>query len=822
MGNLSKFFRLNAMLAGLIRLQKRFWWGALIISIGLIGVGFYLSKGIGINTDLKSLLPHDSSLVKNMDYISPKAGGGNDIRVVLKGGGIEEKVKAAEALSEYLYAQPGLVRAVRFITPKTFLEEKKYQLIPYSDLEKIHDKVEQERRKNADVTDPFGLERIQEQEEQKDVENTSAIQQQEVDLEDAKAFLQVIDDLPEYYTTSNQEYLIVRILPQQEGLNIQRNKETFESFKKIIAGFDFSQFHSEMSFDLYGSIYDQIERYNSILGDVSRGGIGVVFILIILLIYFRSLWSLVVLLPPLLVGMTMGTGLATVLESKFNLIAIFLVLVVFGVGIEFGIHLWARYLQERKSKGLFESLEATWKTTGRATITSAIALLAGFALLVFSNFQGFAQFGRVALVMLSMTALSFLVFTPAWIILVEKLRRGRAWPRSLSDVLIEKSQSWTLSLNFMRNLRWASLFFLVIGVPLVLLEFRFDYSFKESQARSNESQVRKASRSNFGNTVLKPSAVALFQSEEEAFRFVDGFQQVKSEYPDIRRITGLASFLPIDQQERIEKLQFISDDLEYSWIDRIEDEQVKKALLEIKDTAYDLEEYAYEDLPAVLIEQFMASDGLGEYVVFLYDIGGETDGRKAMRFSSAVQEWIARSGVDPIVSGQELIFAEVISKVVSEGPWLVVGMFILVFLICWLDFQKLSYSLVTLSPVVFGFLLTTVLLVLLGIDLNFFNMVAISSLGAMVVDNSVHLFHRYLHQKTVDSKRRVELAVFSVAPAVIACTLTSMSGYFGMAIATHNGIASLGQVAIVGLGCCLLSAVLFFPAWLKKIDSYKK
>ena len=142
-------------------------------------------------------------------------------------------------------------------------------------------------------------------------------------------------------------------------------------------------------------------------------------------------------------------------------------------------------------------------------------------------------------------------------------------------------------------------------------------------------------------------------------------------------------------------------------------------------------------------------------------------------------------------------------------------MFILVFLICWIDFKSLKDACITIGPVVAGFVLTGLILVIEGTMINFFNMVALASLGAMVVDNSIHMFHRYKEFREEGRRDADHLAAISVGPPIFVCTLTSICGYGGMAFANHNGIASLGWVAIMGLAACFLSSVLFFPAWLQ-------
>lgn len=810
---------MKAMGAGFISLHLRYWPLGILFTLLMIAGGGYLSKEIGIDSDLKSLLPQSSKSVVHMDLINAKAGGGNDIKLILEGGPFEKRLEAAQKLRGHLDQEGLRYRSYRYQTPKAFLEEHKYQLIPVPQLKEIQRRIDEERKKNPDVTDPFGLEAEIEKEKSKSAEGTTPKEKENNDktLEEAKSFLNQLEEMRPYFMSEDQKYLVIRIVPFQESLNMSKNKELLEQYKNVISKFNFKIFHPEMTIHQFGKIYSHLERYHSILGDVSFGGWGILVILLLVFIYFRSPWALVVLLPPLVAGIAIGTGVSTLLEGKLNVIAIFLVLVVFGVGIEFGIHLWARMLQERKSKDFANSLRMTWQTTGRATITSSVALLAGFALLTLSSFQGFAQFGRVAIVLIMATAGSFLLFMPSWICFAEKMRNYKAWPHSIADSFKEKANKASLShASWSRGIRWTSVALGVIGIVLCAFYLRFEYNFQESIKNRYYPPARMALHDAFGGDI-KPSALAVFKTKEEAAKFIDHYEQNKERYPDIKQMSGLSSFLPIDQKERLKLLQQISDDIQSGWIKNFEDPEIRKALREIKLVAYDLDTYSIDKLPPEIRDPFIATDSTEDSIVFIFDKGGPADGRKAMRFSEAVEAFDAETNLNPLLSGQEIIFADVVRRVVKEGPWLVLGMFILVFLICWLDFRNLRFALITMSPVAFGFVLTGAILVFLKIDINFFNMVAIASLGAMVVDNSIHFFHRYLGFRNQGSRHPAREASFYVSPTITTCTLTSMSGYGGMVFANHTGIASLGFTAVLGLFCCLLSAVVFFPSWLKSL-----
>jgi len=683
--------------------------------------------------------------------------------------------------------------------------------------------VEEERKAHPEVSDPLGLDEDAPSEAPKQTaEPTDQERKQDEDeLKSARELLHRLDALKPYYQTNDGSYLAVRIIPETETIDVEKNRELLKGLEDHISKFGFQRFDPKIRTQILGSIPDHVDRYLSIRSDVSFGGLGILAVILIVIFYFSSLWAIPVLVPSLVTGLSIGLAVVSLTETTLNTIAVFLVAVVFGVGIEFGIHLWARFLQEKeKNNDAFLSLTQTWNSTGRATITSAFALLAGFALLTLSSFQGFAQFGRVAIVLLTAVAGSSLLFMPSWIFLAEKFR----WKR-LRGPRVELAQRLTNKISNLlpeRMPEFTRLFsLLVVGISIVLCvaKLSFDYRFDEKVVKRSTSDGRKAQGEIFTER-LKPSAIAVFPLEKDAANFLEFYRKNKVRFPDIALMSGLPSFLPIDQKERILKLQEISDRFEVSWLKKFKDLDVRRVLEEIKEKAYSLKPHTLSDLPPELIEPFLSSDAKSEYLIFIFDLGGETDGRKSMKFSDAVQVFQDEAGLHPLIGGQELILADIVRRVIEEGPFLVLGMFFLIFLICWFDFRSLSHALITMVPVLAGFAMTGAVMVISGRQINFFNMVALASLGAMVVDNSIHLYHRYLELS--GKPFAVQKACISVVPSIFTCTCTSICGYGGMLLANHSGISSLGFVADIGLLCCFVSGALFFPAWLSLKEDSKR
>ncbi len=117
-------------------------------------------------------------------------------------------------------------------------------------------------------------------------------------------------------------------------------------------------------------------------------------------------------------------------------------------------------------------------------------------------------------------------------------------------------------------------------------------------------------------------------------------------------------------------------------------------------------------------------------------------------------------------------------------------------------------------PLVIGLLGRGGAMTAFGTKLNIFNLVVLPSIVGIGVDSGVHGYHRYLSEGTGS----LPLVLRRAGLAVTMATLTTMVGYSGLLFASHPGLVSIGQLAIVGLATTLISAAVLFPALLQVLE----
>jgi predicted RND superfamily exporter protein len=100
---------------------------------------------------------------------------------------------------------------------------------------------------------------------------------------------------------------------------------------------------------------------------------------------------------------------------------------------------------------------------------------------------------------------------------------------------------------------------------------------------------------------------------------------------------------------------------------------------------------------------------------------------------------------------------------------------------------------------------------LFGVPLNPANMIAFPLILGVGVDNGVHVLHDYLLRR---AEGRSTIS-YPIGRGVLVKALTTMIGFGMLMISSEHGLASLGLTLTLGVGCCMLTALVFLPAALQ-------
>lgn len=135
--------------------------------------------------------------------------------------------------------------------------------------------------------------------------------------------------------------------------------------------------------------------------------LSVVLIFGLLVIYFRDLWQPLLVFIPLGLAALFSFAIMQMTGLNLNMANILVVPLIFGLGVDAGIHVVHRYRVSGSIQALFES------STARAVLISALTTIGTFFSLSFSPHKGASSIGLLLFVAITLMLVAVFVVLPA-------------------------------------------------------------------------------------------------------------------------------------------------------------------------------------------------------------------------------------------------------------------------------------------------------------------------------------------------------------------------------------------------------------------------
>jgi predicted RND superfamily exporter protein len=204
-------------------------------------------------------------------------------------------------------------------------------------------------------------------------------------------------------------------------------------------------------------------------------------------------------------------------------------------------------------------------------------------------------------------------------------------------------------------------------------------------------------------------------------------------------------------------------------------------------------------MPADIRSDWVAADGWARIQVFPKDTSDDPAALSA--FSDQVLSIAPQATGAPISireSGKTIVGAFLEAGVLS---------FLVIIILLSLVLRSVHDVLMTLAPLVLSGLLTLATCVVLGLRLNFANVIALPLLLGIGVAFNIYFVVAWRHGQ------RCFLAS-SLTRAVIFSAATTASGFGTLWLSVHPGTASMGELLMISLGWVLATTLLLSPALL--------
>jgi hopanoid biosynthesis associated RND transporter like protein HpnN len=617
-----------------------------------------------------------------------------------------------------------------------------------------------------------------------------------------------------------------------------------EAIRKAAADLNFhSQYGANLR--LTGPVAIADEEYATLQeGAFVNTTATIVVVLTILWLALRSWRIILAVFVSLLVGLSITAAIGLALVGALNLISVAFAVLFIGLGVDFGIQFSVRYRAERHEVDeLQPALLNTARYVGAPLTLAATATAAGFLSFLPTDYKGLSELGLLAGLGMIIAFLTSITLIPALLTLL----RPEGEPEEMGYKALAPVD------RFMERRRIpvivGTVAVVLAGLPLL---YWLQFDFNPLNLRSPKVESVATFLDLRSDPALGASSIYLLAANKEAA--AAGMEKL-AKLPEVSIVKGIESFIPDDQQPKLAAIRQLGtvlnpvlrpdpnkkpptdadnvaalkaavDGLKQSAgtqtgpgataAKRLADDLAKlaegdealrarahAAMIPPLDTALDeLRNYVQaqpvtlETLPAEITREWLTQDGRSK--VEILPKGDPNDNETLRQFARAVQE------VEPNAIGGPISILEsgrtVIRAFFTAGFWALASITILL----WVVLRRFVDVLLTLIPLLMAGVVTMELMVLLGMKLNFANIIALPLLLGVGVAFKIYYIMAWRAGQT-------DLLQSSLTRAVTFSALTTATAFGSLWLSSHPGTSSMGKLMALALVTTMCAAVLFQP-----------
>jgi hopanoid biosynthesis associated RND transporter like protein HpnN len=850
---------LKAKLAALVNICTRNAWVVIVFALILAVVsGIYVVRNFAINTNVNQLISPDLPWrQRELAFVAAFQGNHEKVLAVVDASTSERASAASRALAQKLSTQPQLFPTVQELSENPFFSRNGLLFLPAEDVTaKVGALAQSQPLVQVLVAEPSWRGLIQAL-----AFSLQGIQAQKFTLDDMvrplTMFAQPIEDVlagrPASFSwrelvngkppAPSDLRRFIEVGPVLDYGALEPGKMATDAIRQAAADLGFDQ-HYFARLRLTGPIPIQDEEFATLKDHAGENALGtIVVVLIILWLALKSPKIIMAVFLSISVGLAITAALGLRMVGALNPISIAFAVLFVGIGVDFGIQFSVRYRAERyEINNLRIALVNTAKHVGVPLTLAAAATAAGFLSFLPTDYRGVSELGQIAGVGMIIAYLSTITLLPALLKVLNP--PGEMEPLGYAALAPVD--------RFMERNRIAIIVGTAVvvlgGLPL-LINLQFDFNpinLNSPKVESIATYLDLRSDPASGASTIEVLSPSLAAAQQVADRV--------GALPEVSRVMTIESFVPGDQPQKLAAIaqaaKALGPALGQAPHPQPTDAESVTALDSGADTlaqvigtqegpgaaaakrlADGLSRLAKSDaatraraqevfitplavaldglrsslqaqpitdmtLPPDLTAQWLKPDGPAR--VEVYPKGDPNDNEVLRQFARAVLAVEASATGGPISileSGNTVIRA-----FIEAGGWALASIAFLL----WIVLRRFTDVLLTLIPLLVAGIVTLELCVLIGMPLNFANIIALPLLLGVGVAFKIYYITAWRAGQT-------GLLQSSLTRAVIFSAMTTATAFGSLWLSSHPGTSTMGKLLALSLACTLAAAVLFQP-----------
>jgi len=857
---------LRSVIVAIVTRSTRHAW-AVIIGASLLSLasGVYAAKHFGINTDINTLISQDLPWrQRELAFERAFPQHLRSILIVVDAPTPELTTEATSALVQRLQTNQDLFDSVAQPGGGAFFRKNGLLFLPLQETEKIAGQLTQAEPLISQLaTDPSlrGLIEVLQM-------GLTGVELEKITLDGMVRPLTVTADTvdavmsnkPVYFSwqellaggeagQANSKRKFIDVQPKLDFTALQPGEAATDAIRQAVADLRLPQdFGARVR--LTGPVRIADEEFATVKEGMLVNSLGTVLIVLgILYLALKSGRIILAVFLNLIAGLAITAALGFLVVGPLNLISIAFAVLFVGLGVDFGIQFSVRYRTDRYAvDDLDLSLAHAARHFGAPLTLAAAAVAAGFLSFLPTAYRGVSELGQIAGMGMIVAYLTSITLLPALLKVInppgEPEPLGFAWLAPVD--------------RFMERQRIP----IIIGVALVSLGglpllYYLQFDFNPINLRSPHVESIATFLDLRRDPITGANAISVLAPDLASARPV---VERLSKVPEVGQVRTLDFFVPADQQQKLAAIKAARDKIEPSFkpeaaqkpptdaenVQSLEElvtalneaadkhkgqggdaakrlagllanlakatpdmrgqvagaflRPLKTALADLRDLLQ-AQPVTLADVPRNIEELWRTEDGRARVEVL--PKGDPNDNETLRKFARAVLT------VEPDATGGPISILEsgetIVHAFIQAGAWALISIAILL----WIVLRRFGDVLLTIVPLLLAGVVTLELCVVIGMPLNFANIIALPLLLGIGVAFKIYYIMAWRAGQT-------GLLQSSLTRAVFYSAMTTATAFGSLWLSSHPGTSSMGKLLVLALVTTLAAAVLFQPVLMGK------
>ena len=856
----------HAIVSVVTRCTRHAWLTIIVSTLLGIASAIYAAQHFGINTDINTLISPDLPW-RQRELAFEKAFPQHlrSILVVVEAPTPELTTQSTAALFDKLSSNKELFQAISQPGGGEFFRRNGLLFLPVAETEKVAGQLRQAEPLIAQLaTDPSlrGLVEVLQM-------GLTGVELEKITLDAMERSLtatantveSVLANKPTHFSwhemladgahqDTNSKRKFIDIQPKLDFTALEPGRAATDAIRQAVADLKLpEEFGARVR--LTGPVPIADEEFATVQEGMLLNSIATVLIvLVILWLALKSGRIILAVFLNLIIGLAMTAALGFLIVGPLNLISIAFAVLFVGLGVDFGIQFSVRYRTDRYDvDDLKLSLAHAARNAGAPLTLAAAAVAAGFLSFLPTDYRGVSELGQIAGMGMLVAYATSVTTLPALLTVLNP--KGEPEPLGFSFLAPVD--------RFMEEHRIA----IIAGVAIVSLGglpllYYLQFDFNPINLRNPKVESIATFLDLRRDPITGANAISVLAPNLAATRPIE---ERLSKVPEVSQVRTLEYFVPPDQDKKLAAIAAARDKIMPSFqpeaaqkpptdgedVEALNEvvnslneaagkhpggpgataakrlsgllaqlakstpetrKQVADAFLRpLKTALADLRDLLHAhpvklaDVPKEIAELWQTPDGRARVEVL--PKGDPNDNETLRHFARAVR------AAQPDATGGPISILEsgdtIVKAFFEAGGWALISISILL----WIVLRRFGDVLLTIVPLLLAGVVTLELCVVIGMPLNFANIIALPLLLGVGVAFKIYYIMAWRAGQT-------GLLQSSLTRAVFYSAMTTATAFGSLWLSSHPGTSSMGKLLALSLITTLAAAVLFQPVLMGK------